>query len=99
MANLQLLKKKLDNYSKKGTDFWSPKEGESLIRIVPNKDNEDDPFIEALIYYKTFGKTLYSPKMNGKTDPVEEFVKKLYSTQKLEDREIAKLIQGKQTRW
>jgi len=56
--------------------LWKPSKGDSLIRIVPLKDNPEYPFIE-LYFHNLGGKTYLSPLSFNEPDPIAEFAEKL----------------------
>jgi len=105
MANLDLIKSRLNKFQAKGgsyekTDyskiFWKPKVGTQTIRILPNKMNNEDPFIQVDFHqYNVFKKSVYSLKNFGEKDPVVELVKQLYNDGTDESRELAKKVQPK----
>ena len=62
-------------------NFWKPEPGTTVVRIVPYKHNNDNPFIELYFHYNLGNnKTYMSPVSFGRPDPVEEFANKLKST-------------------
>ena len=82
--------------------LWKPSKGDSLIRIVPLKDNPEYPFIE--LYFHNFGgKTYLSPLSFNEPDPIAEFADRLkaeYNGEKIpsEDyKEIKKFIPYRRT--
>lgn len=82
--------------------LWKPSKGDSLIRIVPLKDNPDFPFIE-LYFHNIGGKTYLSPLSFNEPDPIAEFADKLkadFNGEKIpsEDyKEIKKFIPYRRT--
>lgn len=80
--DLNALKSKLNSFKKNGADrdtsLWKPKEGKSVVRIVPWAENESNPFIELYFHYIA-NKTLLSPITNGNRDPIAEFADALRS--------------------
>jgi hypothetical protein len=105
MANLDLIKQRLNKFQTKGgsyekTDyskiFWKPKLGSQTVRILPNKLNSEDPFIQVDFHqYNVFKKSIYSLKNFGEKDPVVELVRELYNDGTDESRDLAKKIQPK----
>jgi len=75
--------------------MWKPGPGEHKIRGLYNPNApEGQPFIERWFYY--FVKPgLLAPNQFGKEDPINDLIRKLYSSGKPEDREIAKKLQPK----
>ena len=63
------------------SNLWKPSPGTQIVRIVPYKFNQDNPFIELYFHYNLGNnKTYMSPVSFGRPDPVEEFSNKLKST-------------------
>jgi hypothetical protein len=79
--NIAALKAKLNQFTKQ-TDrsdaLWKPTEGKHVIRIVPWKENRENPFIELYFHYLG-NKTLLSPTSHGNRDPIMEFAEALAS--------------------
>jgi len=79
--NIAALKAKLNQFTKQGDRseaLWKPTEGKTTIRIVPWKENRENPFIEMYFHYLG-NKTLLSPTTNGNRDPIMEFAEALAS--------------------
>lgn len=79
--NIAALKAKLNQFTKQGDRseaLWKPTEGKTTIRIVPWKDNRENPFIELYFHYLG-SKTLLSPTSYGNRDPIMEFAEALAS--------------------
>ena len=96
--NLEKMKAKLEKLNQQGAGgvFWKPQAGEQTIRIVPTPDG--DPFKEFWIHYGV-GKErpFLSPKKNfGDDDPLDDFVRELYSDGGPESIKLAKQIKAKQ---
>lgn len=73
--NITALKAKLNQFTKQGDRseaLWKPTEGKTVIRIVPWKENKENPFIELYFHYLG-NKTYLSPTSNGNRDPIAEF--------------------------
>jgi len=73
--NIDALRSKLNQFTRQTdrTDaVWKPTEGKSIIRIVPWKDNRENPFIELYFHYLG-NKTYLSPISYGNRDPIAEF--------------------------
>jgi hypothetical protein len=73
--NIAAIKAKLNQFNKqgdRGNALWKPTEGKTVIRIVPWKENKENPFIEMLFHYLG-NKTHLSPLTNGNRDPIDEF--------------------------
>lgn len=77
--NINALKAKLNQFTKQGDRseaLWKPTEGKHIIRIVPWKENRENPFIELYFHYLG-NKTYLSPTSNGNRDPIMEFAEAL----------------------
>lgn len=79
--NISALKDKLNKFNKQGQQsdaLWKPPEGKTVVRIVPWKENEEDPFV--VLYFHYLGnKSFLSPTSYGNRDPILEFAEKLSS--------------------
>jgi hypothetical protein len=77
--------------------LWKPGIGTYIVRAIPWPSallEDGMPFIERWQYY--LGKECFlSPKQFGKPDPIDEFLKKLWSSKNPEDREQAKEMSAK----
>lgn len=77
--------------------LWKPGVGTYIVRAIPWPTallEDGMPFIERWQYY--LGKECFlSPKQFGKPDPIDEFLKKLWSSKTPEDREQAKEMSAK----
>jgi hypothetical protein len=79
--NISALKAKLNQFTKqgdRGDALWKPTEGRTVIRIVPWKENNENPFIELYFHYLG-NKTYLSPTSYGNRDPIAEFADALNS--------------------
>jgi hypothetical protein len=79
--NISALKAKLNQFTRQGERsdaLWKPTEGKSVVRIVPWKDNPENPFVELYFHYLG-NKTYLSPISNGNRDPIEEFAEEIAS--------------------
>lgn len=79
--NIAALKAKLNQFnrtSERSDALWKPTEGKTVIRIVPWKENKENPFIELYFHYLG-NKTYLSPTTNGNRDPIMEFAEALAS--------------------
>lgn len=77
--NIAALKAKLNQFTKQGNSseaLWKPTEGKHVIRIVPWKENRENPFIELYFHYLG-NKTHLSPTSYGNRDPIMEFAEAL----------------------
>jgi len=79
--NISALKAKLGQFNRQGErsdSLWKPTEGKTVVRIVPWKEDNTNPFIELHFHYLG-NKTYLSPTSNGKRDPIMEFAEALAS--------------------
>jgi hypothetical protein len=77
--NIAALKQKLNQFKGQGDrseSLWKPTEGKTVIRIVPWKENRENPFIELYFHYLG-NKTHLSPTSYGNRDPIAEFADEL----------------------
>jgi hypothetical protein len=73
--NIDALRAKLNQFTRqsdRSDALWKPTEGKTTIRIVPWKDNRENPFIELYFHYLG-NKTHLSPTSYGNRDPIMEF--------------------------
>ncbi len=78
--------------------LWKPEAGEYKVRGVPWKSTPDGmPFIERRFYYLGDNPRVLAPSQFGKPDPINDLIRKLYSTKNPDDRELAKKLQPKMT--
>ena len=78
--------------------LWKPDAGEYKVRGVPWKSTPDGmPFIERRFYYLGDSPRILAPTQFGKPDPINDLIRKLYSTRSPDDRELAKKLQPKMT--
>jgi hypothetical protein len=79
--NISALKAKLNQFTRQGERsdaLWKPTEGKTVVRIVPWKENKENPFVELYFHYLG-NKTYLSPITNGNRDPIVEFADALQS--------------------
>lgn len=79
--NITALKAKLGQFNRQGErsdSLWKPTEGKTVVRIVPWKEDNTNPFIELHFHYLG-NKTFLSPTSHGKRDPIMEFAEALAS--------------------
>jgi hypothetical protein len=77
--NIAALKAKLGQFNRQGERsdaLWKPTEGKTVVRIVPWKDNKENPFVELYFHYLG-NKTYLSPTSHGNRDPIMEFAEEL----------------------
>ncbi len=88
--DINALKSKLNSFKRSGgdrdTSIWKPKEGKTVIRIVPRKEDTSNPFIELYFHYLG-NKTHLSPLSYGNRDPIAEFADALKSDQSRDPKE------------
>jgi hypothetical protein len=88
--DINALKSKLNSFKRIGgdrdTSIWKPKEGKTVIRIVPWKDNPANPFIELHFHYLG-NKTHLSPISYGNRDPIAEFADAIRSDPEKDPKE------------
>ena len=76
--------------------MWKPQIGEYKIRCLPWKNvPEGQPFAERWFYYIGENAGLLAPNQFGKPDPINDLIRKLYSSGKPDDRVLAKKLQPK----
>ncbi|MAF26225.1 hypothetical protein CL634_11740 [bacterium] len=98
--DLDAIRKKLNQLSgnsSRRNAFWRPQEGEEhVVRIVPIKDNDGQPFVERWFYYNIGDNPgLLSPHQFGKPDPIQELINKLRDDGSKESYELAKKLYPK----
>lgn len=76
--------------------LWKPSLGEHKIRCLPWKSSPDgQPFAERWFYYIGENAGILAPNQFGKPDPINDLIRKLYSSGKPDDRVLAKKLQPK----
>lgn len=76
--------------------MWKPEIGEHRIRCLPWKNLPDgQPFAERWFYYIGENTGILAPNQFGKPDPINDLIRKLYSSGKPEDRLLAKKLAPK----
>ena len=76
--------------------LWKPSLGEHKIRCLPWKNAPDgQPFMERWFYYIGENAGILAPNQFGKPDPINDLIRKLYSSGKPDDRILAKKLQPK----
>jgi len=76
--------------------MWKPNVGEYKIRCLPWKNTPDgQPFAERWFYYIGENAGILTPKQFGKPDPIDDLIRKLYSSGKPDDRVLAKKLAPK----
>ena len=94
----ELVKKRLaalKAQTSKSSLLWKPEPGDTTIRIVPLKENPDNPFIELYFHFE-FGKKSYlSLKTFNEKDPVVQLCEKLRRTGEKEQWKMARKLEPK----
>lgn len=78
--------------------LWKPTPGEYTVRGLPwpsAKLVDGMPFIERRFYYLGENPRILAPSQFGKPDPVNDLIRKLYSSGTPDDRELAKKLYAK----
>jgi hypothetical protein len=76
--------------------MWKPGIGEYKVRCLPWKNApEGQPFAERWFYYIGENAGILAPNQFGKPDPINDLIRKLYSSGKPDDRVLAKKLQPK----
>ena len=76
--------------------MWKPGLGEHKVRCLPWKNTVDgQPFAERWFYYIGENAGILTPKQFGKQDPIDDLIRRLYSSGKPEDRVLAKKLAPK----
>jgi hypothetical protein len=84
------------NRRNSNVQLWKPEIGEYKVRGLPWKDAPDGmPFLERWFYYIGNGPGILAPHQFGKPDPINDLIRKLYSSGKPDDRLLAKKLQPK----
>ena len=96
--DLNAIKKRLNQLQTTNTrtsNLWKPSPGTQVVRIVPYKFNQSNPFIELYFHYDLGGKNYLSPISFGRPDPIEEFAQKLKSTGSKDDYRLGRKVEAK----
>ena len=99
-VDLEAIRKRVQELSgqrkNSSVQLWKPTVGEYKIRGLPWKSTPDGmPFVERRFYYIGNNPGILAPSQFGKPDPINDLLRKLYSTGKPEDRLLAKKLQPK----
>jgi hypothetical protein len=97
--DLDLIKKRVQELSgiKKTSSIqmWKPGPGEYRVRgLLSHEARDGMPFVERWFYYFT-NPGILSPKQFGQQDPIDDFIRKLYSSGKPEDKQMANTLRPK----
>lgn len=98
--DLEAIKKRVAELSgvrkTSSVQLWKPTVGEHKIRCLPWKDAPDgQPFMERWFYYIGENAGILAPNQFGKPDPINDLIRKLYSSGKPDDRLLAKKLAPK----
>lgn len=99
--DLEAIKKRVAELSgvkrTSSVQMWKPGLGEFKVRCLPWKNSPDgQPFAERWFYYIVEGQAgILAPHQFGKPDPINDLIRKLYSSGKPDDRVLAKKLQPK----
>ena len=96
--DLNAIKQRLNQLQTTNTrtsNLWKPSPGTQVVRIVPYKFNQSNPFIELYFHYDLGGKNYLSPISFGRPDPIEEFAQKLKSTGSKDDYRLGRKVEAK----
>ena len=96
--DLNAIKQRLSQLQTTNTrtsNLWKPQPGTQVVRIVPYKFNQNNPFIELYFHYDLGGKNYLSPISFGRPDPIEEFAQKLKSTGSKDDYRLGRKVEAK----
>jgi hypothetical protein len=103
--NLDVIKKKLQTLNNQSQNrgggnsknlFWKPSVGKQVVRVVPSKFNQENPFTEMKFYYGIGPKRVMSSPTNwGEKDPIVEFTKQLRQGNDKENWRLAKKLDPK----
>lgn len=93
--DLEAIRRRVAELSGQSVQMWKPGPGKYYVRVLPWKNAPDgQPFVERWFYYFVKPMVL-APHQFGKPDPINDFVKKLWSSGKPDDRELAKKMKAK----
>lgn len=99
--DLEAIRKKLNQLNgtakTSSVQMWKADAGEYIVRCLPWKNATDgQPFIERQFYYLGDGQPgILAPAQFGKPDPINDLIRKLYSTKDQNDRALAKSLMPK----
>ena len=98
--DLEAIKKRVAELSgvkrTSSVQMWKPGLGEHKVRCLPWKNSPDgQPFAERWFYYIGENAGILAPNQFGKPDPINDLIRKLYSSGKPDDRVLAKKLAPK----
>ena len=85
----------LQTTNNRTSNLWKPQPGKQVIRVLPYKQNKDNPFIELFFHFGLNNKTYLSPITFGRPDPIEEFAQKLKTSGNREEYQMARKLEAK----
>jgi hypothetical protein len=96
MNKMRLKYQTLKNTGNGKSNFWRPQDGEQVVRIVPTPDG--DPFKTFWFHYNVGANSGFlSPKRNfGESDPLDDFVRKLFNENTEESVKMANNLMARQ---
>lgn len=99
-VDLEAIRKRVQELSgqrrNSSVQLWKPDQGEYKVRGLPWKSTPDGmPFIERRFYYIGNAPGFLAPSQFGKPDPINDLIRKLYSSGSPDDRNLAKKLQPK----
>jgi len=99
-VDLEAIRKRVQELSgqrkNSNVQLWKPDAGEYKVRGLPWKSTPDGmPFIERRFYYIGNNPGILAPSQFGKPDPINDLLRKLYSSGKPDDRLMAKKLSPK----
>lgn len=99
-VDLEAIRKRVQELSGQrrtsSVQLWKPEAGEYKVRGLPWKSTPDGmPFIERKFYYIPGSQGILAPSQFQKPDPINDFIRKLYSSGNADDRAMAKTLQPK----
>jgi len=104
-VNLEAIRKRVQELSgqrkNSNVQLWKPEAGYYKVRCLPwpaERLSEDGtPFIERRFYYIGDNPRVLAPSQFKKPDPINDLLRKLFSSGKAEDRALAKKLMPKMT--
>lgn len=99
-VDLEAIRKKIQQLSGQrrtsSVQLWKPQLGEFKVRLLPWKNApEGQPFMERWFYYLGEQRGILAPNQFNKPDPINDLIRKLYSSGSPDDRVMAKTLQPK----
>lgn len=99
-VDLEAIRKRVQELSgvrrTSSVQLWKPEAGEYKVRGLPWKSTPDGmPFIERKFYYIGNNAGILAPSQFNKPDPINDLLRKLYSSGKPDDRLLARKLSPK----